>query len=317
MFVALGVGAYSSGIFHMTTHAFFKALLFLCAGSVIHGMHGEQDIRKMGGLRKYLPITFFTFFIGVLAISGIPPFAGFFSKDEILAKAFEANPVVWSVALLTSLLTVFYMFRLLFLTFFGTSRADEKTLHHIHESPRSMTLPLMALALLSVAGGLIGVPEALSGSNRIGEFLAPVFEKSKALMAQHELNHSTEYTMMGVVIALTVVMIGIAWLLYLKNHKVPAQEGTRLSPAHQLVYKKYFVDELYDTLVIRPLHWISSALDIFLERLGIDFLVNSFGNSVVEGSKAARLLQSGNIGFYIFAMVIGIILILATVSFIK
>ena len=317
MFVALGVGAYSSGIFHMTTHAFFKALLFLCAGSVIHGMQGEQDIRKMGGLKKYLPVTYFTFFIGVLAISGIPPFAGFFSKDEILAKAFEANPVVWGVALLTSLLTVFYMFRLLFLTFFGSSRADEKTLHHIHESPRSMTWPLLALALLSVVGGLIGVPEALSGSNRIGEFLAPVFAKSESLMAAHELNHSNEYTLMGVVIALTLVMIGIAWFLYLKSNKVPAEEGTRLNPVHQIVYKKYFADELYDTLVVRPLYRISSAFDAFLERLGIDFLVNSFGDSVVEGSKVARLLQSGNIGFYIFAMVIGIILMLATIGFIK
>ncbi len=317
MFVALGVGAYSSGIFHMTTHAFFKALLFLGAGSVIHGMHGEQDIRKMGGLRKYLPITYFTFFIGVLAISGIPPFAGFFSKDEILAKAFEANPIAWGVALLTSLLTVFYMFRLFFLTFFGTPRADEKTLHHIHESPQSMTLPLLALALLSVLGGLIGVSEALSGSNRIGEFLSPVFAKSKSLMAQHDLSHSTEYTLMGVVIALTMVMIAIAWLRYVKNSKVPAGEGTHLSLVHKVVYKKYFVDELYDAIVVRPLYRISSAFDIFMERLGIDYLVNSFGDSVVEGSKVSRLLQSGNIGFYIFAMVFGIILMLATIVFIK
>src|SRR6267154_2610601 len=164
MFVALGVGAYASGIFHMATHAFFKALLFLGAGSVIHAMHHEQDIRKMGGLRKYIPVTYITFFIGVLAISGIPPFAGFFSKDEILANAFKQSPIAWGIAVLASLLTAFYMFRLLFLTFFGKTRASEDTIHHIHESPKSMTIPLIILAILSVAGGFMGVPELLSGN---------------------------------------------------------------------------------------------------------------------------------------------------------
>jgi len=209
MFVAQGVGAYSSGIFHMTTHAFFKALLFLAAGSVIHGMQGEQDNRKMGGLKKYLPKTYVTFLIGVLAISGIPPFAGFFSKDEILAHAFGASPVVWGIALLASLLTAFYMFRLLFLVFFGTLRVGHYSFHHIHESPASMRLPLIALAVLSTVGGWIGIPEALSGSNRIQEFLNPVFAKSQSLMTADHLNAATEFTLMTTVIVLTLVMIAV------------------------------------------------------------------------------------------------------------
>src|SRR5688572_784958 len=175
MFVALGLGAYTTGIFHMVTHAFFKALLFLGAGSVIHALQGEQDIRRMGGLKKYLPTTYLTFFVATLAISGIPPFAGFFSKDEILANAFAHNPLVWSVALLASLLTVFYMFRLFYLTFFGTPRAEASRMNHIHESPKSMAIPLMVLAVLSFIGGFMNVPEALAGSTRLKEFLSPVF----------------------------------------------------------------------------------------------------------------------------------------------
>src|SRR5688572_23450050 len=178
MFVALGLGAYSSGIFHMVTHAFFKALLFLGAGSVIHALQGEQDIRRMGGLKKYLPTTYLTFFVATLAISGIPPFAGFFSKDEILANAFAHNPVVWGVALVASLLTVFYMFRLLYLTFFGNTRVEAAVMSHIHESPKSMAIPLMVLAVLSFIGGFMNVPEALAGSTRLKEFLSPVFAGS-------------------------------------------------------------------------------------------------------------------------------------------
>jgi NADH-quinone oxidoreductase subunit L len=317
MFVALGVGAYSSGIFHMMTHAFFKALLFLAAGSVIHGMQGVQDIRKMGGLRKYLPTTHATFLIGVLAISGIPPFAGFFSKDEILARAFEVNPVIWGIALLASLLTAFYMFRLLFLTFYGEGRAGHDSLHHIHESPASMTLPLIALAVLSTVGGWIGIPEALSGSNRIHEFLNPVFAKSQSLMTEDHLDHATEYTLMTAVIVLTLAMIVIAYLMYVKRNNVPVEEGAKLNPVHEVVYNKYFVDELYDRTIVKPLYWIASMLDSMVERLGIDRLVNSAGNAVVDGSSVVRLLQTGNIGFYVFAMVVGIILMLATTLIMK
>jgi NADH-quinone oxidoreductase subunit L len=310
MFVALGVGAYSSGIFHMATHAFFKALLFLGAGSVIHALQGEQDIRMMGGLKKYLPITYITFFIGVLAISGIPPFAGFFSKDEILAHAFENNVGAWAIALLASLLTVFYMFRLLFLTFFGNTRASQETIHHIHESPKNMAIPLIVLAVLSVVGGFMGVPEALMGSNRLNEFLAPVFAQSSALTESHHLEHTTEYALMAMVIGLTVVVIIIAYVMYVKKNSVPVADDN-IKGVQQLVYNKYYIDELYNAIIVKPLYWISDKLEVFIERSGIDRIVNAFGDVVIFGSKVTRLLQAGNIGFYIFIMVVSIIVMLA------
>ncbi|MBI3483012.1 MAG: NADH-quinone oxidoreductase subunit L, partial [Bacteroidetes bacterium] len=311
MFVALGVGAYASGIFHMATHAFFKALLFLGAGSVIHAMHHEQDIRKMGGLRKYIPVTYITFFIGVLAISGIPPFAGFFSKDEILANAFRQSPVAWTIAVIASLLTAFYMFRLLFLTFFGKSRASEETIHHIHESPQSMTVPLIALAILSVAGGFMGVPEMLSGSNWIDGFLSPVFSQSHELNVEHHLSHATEFALMGIIIAFTLVMIGLAYNRYVRKAHVPAAEGSELSPAHKTIYNKYYVDEVYDSVIVKPLYAISRVFDSIIEKSGIDKIVNSFGVALNGGSRVLRLLQNGHLGYYIFVMVLGVILIVA------
>ena len=317
MFVALGVGAYASGIFHMATHAFFKALLFLAAGSVIHSMSGEQDIRKMGGLKKYLPVTWLTFFIGVLAISGIPPFAGFFSKDEILTRAFESNTAAWVVALLASLLTVFYMFRLLFLTFFNSSRASDETISHIHESPRSITIPLILLGVLSTVGGFMGVPEALAGSDRIGKFLDPVFENSLHLMTRIPLSHTTEYTLMGTVIGLTLVMIGWAYSRYVQKQHVPSEDGASSSAIHHLIYRKYYVDEIYQMIIVTPLHWISDALYDWVERSGIDRLVNELASNVARAGRLTRLLQNGNIGFYIFIMVIGIILILAANTMIR
>jgi len=310
MFVALGLGAYATGIFHMATHAFFKALLFLGAGSVIHALHHEQDIRKMGGLRKHLPITFLTFLIGVLAISGIPPFAGFFSKDEILASAFEHSYLVWGLAAFASLLTSFYMFRLLFLTFYGAPRAGEYAMSHIHESPYSITIPLIALAILSFAGGFMGVPEALGGSHWLSEFLSPVFAESASLIEHHHLDHATEYALMGTIVVLTFVMIGVAYAIYVSKQTIPAPEDAHLGVVHKTIYKKYFIDEIYQTIIVKPLYWLSHAFDIFIEKLGIDRIVNGLGGSVEEGSKTFRLLQSGSIGFYIFAMVIGIIVLL-------
>jgi NADH-quinone oxidoreductase subunit L len=310
MFVALGLGAYSTGIFHMATHAFFKALLFLCAGSVIHALSNEQDIRRMGGLKKYLPITFFTFLIGVLAISGIPPFAGFFSKDEILASAFSHSYLVWGVAAFASLLTSFYMFRLFFLTFYGPERAGEKAMSHIHESPASITIPLSILAVLSFAGGFMGVPEALGGSHWLSEFLAPVFATSLSIVQHHHLDHATEYMLMGTIVGLTIVMIVIAYVVYVSKKTVPTPEAEKLNPVYSTVYNKYFIDEIYNAIVVKPLYTISHAFDIFIERLGIDRLVNGVGDSIQEGSKTLRLLQNGGIGFYIFAMVIGILVLL-------
>ena len=264
----------------------------------------------MGGLKKYLPVTYLTFLTGVLAISGIPPFAGFFSKDEILASAFEHNKIIWGLAVLASLLTVFYMFRLLFLTFFGTARASHDTMHHIHESGDTITAPLIALAILSVVGGFMGVPEVLGGSHWLNGFLAPVFASSQELVETHHLAHSTEYILMGVVVALTVIMIAFAYLRYVNKRHLPVAEGHIVNPLQRVLYNKYYIDQLYDGLIVRPWYWISGKLDTVIEQLGIDRLVNSSGNSVVAGSKVARLLQNGRIGYYIFVMVISIVLIL-------
>lgn len=311
MFTALGAGAFATGIFHMTTHAFFKALLFLGAGSVIHGMSGDQDIRNMGGLRKYLPITFVTFLIGTLAIAGMPPFSGFFSKDEILANTYAHSPAMWVIVLLASLLTAFYMFRLLFLTFSGKLRASAKVQEHLHESPKSMTIPLIALAVLSLVGGFVGIPEALGGNHLLHQFLAPVFENGKALIGAHHLSHETEYTLMGIVIALTVVMIAIAYFRYIRNSRVPAPESAERSFLHRLVYNKYYVDELYEAVIVKPLQGLSSLFESVVERGMIDWIVNGTGKVVVWGGKTIRLIQTGSTGFYIFVMVIGIIVLIA------
>ncbi len=310
MFLALGLGAFSSGIFHMATHAFFKALLFLGAGSVIHALHHEQDIRIMGGLKKYLPVTYLTFFVGALAISGIPPFAGFFSKDEILASAFAHNKIVYAIALVASLLTSFYMFRLFFLTFFGSPRATSDTMHHVYESPKSITIPLVILAILSVAGGFMGVPESLGGSHWLSRFLAPVFAASKDLIPSHHLTHANEYLLMALVVAMSLVLIGVAYVRYAGKGHVPAPEGQIGNPVQRTLYHKYYVDELYDLVIVKPLYAMSRVFENVVERLGIDNIVNGSGRFVIEGSKVFRLIQTGSIGYYIFVMVIGIILIL-------
>ncbi|MBS1682904.1 MAG: NADH-quinone oxidoreductase subunit L [Bacteroidetes bacterium] len=311
MFVALGVGAYASGIFHMATHAFFKALLFLGAGSVIHALHGQQDIRSMGGLKKYISVTYVTFLIGVLAISGIPPFAGFFSKDEILANAFQQSPVAWGIAVLASLLTVFYMFRLLFLTFFGKERAGEEAMHHIHESPKSMTVPLIILAVLSTVGGFMGLPELFGGGNWISNFLSPVFASSKELRVEHHLSHVTEYALMGTIVAFTLAIIVFAYSRYVSKAHVPAAEGAELSTLHKTLYRKYYVDEIYDTVIVKPLFWLSKLFDIVIEKSGIDRLVNLIHESLNDWSATFRRLQNGYLGYYIFVMVMGVILVIA------
>jgi len=315
MFVALGLGAFSSGIFHMATHAFFKALLFLCAGSVIHALGGEQDIRKMGGLKKYLPITYLTFFIGVVAISGIPPFAGFFSKDEILAEAFAHNPIVYGLTLIMSLMTSFYMFRLFFLTFYGKERASHDVMHHIHESPKSITIPLIVLAVLSTIGGFMNVPEILFGSESLSTYLSPVFAQSSELLTEHPITHTTEYALMGLVIVLTLVMIGIAYSMYVKKDEVPVADQSSTSALHKLSYNKYYVDEIYNAVIVKPLYWLSTKFDLIVERKAIDGVVNLTGSAVIDWSKVLRLVQNGSTGFYIFIMVIGIVLML-TITFI-
>lgn len=311
MFLALGVGAYTGAVFHVMTHAFFKALLFLGAGSVIHAMSGEQDMRLMGGLKKHLPVTQLTFLLGTLAIAGCPPFSGFFSKDEILAHAFEHNKLLWFLGVTGAAMTTFYMFRLYFLTFMGEFRGTKEQLHHLHESPKSMTLPLMILAILSVIGGFIGVPEVLGGKHFLDAFLKPVFEDSSFRIIHH-LSHETEYLLMGIAVAVMTVSLYYAYKVYVKDRTLPADEGEELKPLHRLVYKKYFVDEIYDILITQPLNFISGGLHKVVDNQIVDGIVNGVGIAVNWTSSKVRLVQTGNIGVYIFIMVISIVIILFT-----
>jgi NADH-quinone oxidoreductase subunit L len=316
MFLALGLGAFSSGVFHVMTHAFFKALLFLGAGSVIHALSGEQDIRNMGGLRKHLPLTFMTMFAGVLAISGIPPFAGFFSKDEILAAAFADNIVLWPIAVTTSLLTVFYMFRLLYVTFYGKERASAEAMSHIHESPNNMVVPLVILAVLSTVGGMICIPDALGGHHMMAEFMSPVFASSNVIIQHHHLNHTTDYVIMGVVFVMTVILILMARNYYVTKYRIP-KDDLEIKGFKSLVLHKFYVDELYQILFVKPLYAIATFTQDVIEKLGIDRLVNEMGDSVILGSRGARHLHRGGLGYYIFAMVIGIIGLIAIAFWIK
>ncbi|GAB3198419.1 NADH-quinone oxidoreductase subunit L [Pontibacter aydingkolensis] len=315
MFLALGVMAFSSSIFHVLTHAFFKALLFLGAGSVIHAMSNEQDIRNMGGLRKYLPITFITFLIGTLAIAGIPPFAGFFSKDELLAHVWEHNKVLWGLGMLASFMTSFYMFRLVFLTFFGTFRGTESQRSHLHESPMSMTIPLIVLAIPSTIGGFLGIP-AVFGENMhvLQNYLAPIYGYAQvanaAAVAPIHIDHATEWMLMGISVAVAVIAATIAYVMYVSKKTVPVAEGSKLSPIHNLIYNKYYIDELYDTVIVRPVMWMSSAFHRFLDVLVVDGIVNGFGKFVMQSGRSMRYAQSGAIGFYIMVMVFSIVLIL-------
>ena len=306
MFLGLGVGAYSSSVFHVTTHAFFKALLFLGAGSVIHAMGGEQDIRKMGGLKGKIKITYLTMLIGTIAISGIPPFSGFFSKDEILAHTYEHSKLLWVLGMMTSMLTAFYMFRMLFLTFFGKFRGTHEQEHHLHESPSSMTIPLMVLAALSVLGGALGLPEFWHMPNWMSEHLSPIILHKNP----STLDHTTEWTLMGLAVLSAGVVIYFAHAMFITNGVLPMESEEKMKPWQKLVYNKYYMDEMYDMVFRKPLDLISTAFYKFLDLQVIDGIVNGVGTAVKGTGNVVRLLQNGNIGFYIVSMVLGIILIL-------
>jgi NADH-quinone oxidoreductase subunit L len=303
MFLALGVGAYTAGVFHVMTHAFFKALLFLGAGSVIHAMHHEQDIMKMGGLRKRLPITHITFLIGCLAIAGIPPFAGFFSKDEILLAALGKSPILYALGIMTSVMTAFYMFRLYFLTFSGNFRGTHDQEHHLHESPLAMTLPLMVLALLSVVGGWVGIPALFAeDAHLLSSFLSPVLISQAA--EGHHLSHSLEWTLMGIL--LTFILIAIVFTSRLFGKQFKGENTTEGLPG--FLANKWYVDELYEAIVVKPINWISSFLSRVVDNKLIDGVVNGVGKGVQFSARQLRLLQSGQVGSYILIMMIAIIL---------
>jgi NADH-quinone oxidoreductase subunit L len=310
MFLGLGVGAYTGAFFHVITHAFFKALLFLGAGSVIHAMSNEQDMRNMGGLRKKLPITFLTMMVGTIAIAGIPPFSGFFSKDEILAHVYEHNKVFWLIAVIGAMFTSFYMFRMMYLTFNGSFRGTTDQEHHLHESPVSMTIPLIVLAVLSALGGLIGIPAVLGGTHWLENFLAPVFEVSKSKTSVLTLDHTTEYVLMALSVTAALVSMLYAYVRYVKQGHIPANDRTDRGLLARLSYNKFYIDEVYHSLITRPLDTFSGFLSKTVDKAGIDGIVNGFGKGAVEASKSFRLLQTGMVGFYIFMMVAGILALL-------
>jgi NADH-quinone oxidoreductase subunit L len=317
MFLAVGVGAFSAGIFHLTTHAFFKALLFLCAGSVIHALGGEQDVRKMGGLARRTPVTYWTFLAATLAISGVPPFSGFFSKDEILWQAFSSphgHWLLWLVGLASAGLTAFYMFRLLFLTFSGDLRADEKTRARVHESPPVMTVPLVVLGILSVAGGVFGVPALLGGGDALHRWLAPVIASENGLLPvpeAHEFPAALEWTMLLLSVAVAAGGILCAWQVYIRRPGAAERLAARMPNSYQILLNKYYVDEVYNLLIVQPVKLASTYLLWKLFDQGVvDGLVNLTGRTVRGLGRLAARLQTGYAQAYAISFMLGAALIL-------
>jgi len=343
MFLGCGVAAYSAGIFHLMTHAFFKALLFLAAGSVIHALSSEQDMRVMGGLRKRIPITFWTMTIGVFAIAGLPPLAGFFSKDEILYQAYTSQnhfgKLLWAVGVLTAGLTSFYMFRLWFKTFFGQPRFEERTAHEdhatvhasktstlvlevepeqaahshgVHESPLVMTVPLMILAILAVIGGWVGVPIAMGGHNEFEHFLAPVFGTANGAEGSASLEISLAAT------SVAVVLIGFyaAWIFYCKHPGSAAALASKFKPLYSLLDHKYWVDEIYGALIVAPLLGIARVILSGLIDTGIiQGVATGLAGTARGGGWMVRRVQSGNIRSYAGWLALGAAFCIALVLY--
>jgi NADH-quinone oxidoreductase subunit L len=331
MFLGVGVGAYSAGIFHLMTHAFFKGLLFLAAGSVMHAMSGELDMRKMGGLRKLTPVTFWTFLIATLAIAGFPPLSGFFSKDEILWQTFNKSRVLWSIGFAAAGMTSFYMFRAVFMTFFGESRAPEAVRKHIHESPKIMTVPLMILAALSIVGGWIGIPHALGGVNRFHQFLSTAIKvshetaghaaaKAHVLLASNQTvteiakhglpsSHSTvdpaEYVLMFASVAIALVGLASAYFLYMRRPTVLERFVTHWQRLYRIVLNKYYVDEIYEFLFVDSLKALGRGLWKGADTVVIDGGVNGVAYVAGTLSNLARRIQNGLVQSYALSMVVG------------
>ena len=311
MFLACGVGAFSAGIFHLMTHAFFKGLLFLAAGSVIHAMGGEQDMRKMGGLRKKIPITFWTMFMATLAIAGAPGFSGFFSKDEILNEAQRVSPVLWGLGVLTAGLTSFYMFRLLFLTFFGAERYDEHQVH-VHESPKNMTIPLIVLAILSVCGGWMAAPQLMGGVNHFQQFLTPVLatgaEPAGTAAQSGGGGGEILQALLGAPVIAGLLGFLLAWWFYIKSPETPKKLADSLAAPYKLLSGKYFIDELYAAAIVRPLVWISDkVLWHGVDERVIDGAVNGVAFVSRESGDRLRRANTGNIRSYATWIVLGVL----------
>jgi NADH-quinone oxidoreductase subunit L len=344
MFMGMGAGAYTAGIFHLMTHAFFKACLFLGSGSVIHAMHGEQDMRKMGGLKRWMPQTYWTFLISTVAIAGIFPFAGFFSKDEILWKHFSSergSTLIWAIGFVGAGLTAFYMFRLLFMTFHGENRSDHHTREHLHESPLIMTVPLMVLAALATVGGLLGVPEAMGGSHRIDAWLAPVWQLGAHAAGEHAApaeHHSVllEFALMGASLGIAGTGILVAYLMYVRKSVSPETFSELADGAfYRLSLNKYYVDEIYNAVfvngtllltrlcaaidryvidgivdgsasVTRLVSWLNGLFDNYF----IDGIVNRLADITMGLGTRFRQLQTGSINGYLYVIVVGVVVVM-------
>lgn len=302
MFLALGFGAYEVAVFHVITHAFFKACLFLGSGSIIHGLHGEQDMRKMGGLRTAMPITFWTMLVSSLAISGVPFFSGFFSKDEILMTAFHHSKTLYVIGSIASIMTAFYMFRLMFLTFFKDFRGTDEQKHHLHESDGLITFPLMILAILATFGGLISLP----GNSWLNEYMAPLF--TKVAGEEHHLG-TTEYMLMGIAVLGGLIGIFIAYIKYFKQDNVP-EADENITGVAKVLYNKYYVDEIYDAIFVRSVNGLSKFFRDYVET-GLSTLVFGLGKVTNELAFQGKKLQSGSIGLYLFAFVLGLCAIIS------
>ncbi len=319
MFLACGVAAFTAGIFHLMTHAFFKALLFLGAGSVIHAMSDEQDMRNMGGLKKYLPITFMTMLIATLAISGIPGLSGFFSKDEILWKSFSSqfgHPLFWVLGFVTAGLTAFYMFRLIYMTFYGKERMNEKTKSRIHESPKSMTVPLIVLAVLSVIGGYVGMPHIFGVTNYFEHWLEPVMAAGQHAGASHALaagggDTGMEWGLMAASVVLVLVAIYFAYLLYNKKTEISTSLREKMTGIHRVLLNKYYVDEFYGAVVIRPIVYFSLFLWKVFDVVVIDGFLNGMASLYSEISEFVRSGQTGRVRTYATVFVFGVVLLVA------
>lgn len=301
MFLALGCGAYQVAVFHVITHAFFKACLFLGSGSVIHALHGEQDMRRMGGLKKAMPITYITMLISSLAISGIFPLAGFWSKDEILMTAFHHNIALWVIGSVASIMTAFYMFRLMFLTFWKEFRGTEEQKHHLHESPKLITIPLIILAILAAIGGAINLP----GSTWLNHYLAPLF----SVAHQEHVLGTTEYMLMGIALAGGIIGITIAYMKYAKQGQLP-EEDAKITGFSKVLYDKYYVDEVYEFLFVKPINALSRFFRDYIETAVSGFVFGLGKATMVLGAQG-RKVQNGNIGLYLFFFVLGVIAIIS------
>ncbi|SPF46358.1 NADH:ubiquinone oxidoreductase, membrane subunit L [Syntrophobacter sp. SbD1] len=336
MFLGLGVGAFAAGLFHVLTHSFFKALLFMCSGCVIHAMSGEQDMRKMGGLRHKMPITFYTMVIGTLAIVGFPGLSGFFSKDEILWKAFsgeQGSSILWLMGVLAAAMTAFYMFRLIFMTFFNECRASEEVQKHIHEAPKTMTVPLIVLSVLSIIGGYIGVPESLGGSNLVEHFLDPViglghdklFQSAGGPPLMHNISevavhhHAVEAEYWLMLIAVGIVFGGIllAYLMYMKKRSLPETLASGNPSFYRLLLNKWYVDEIYEKMVINPLRSISVFLWKGIDVVVIDGLVNSTAKFFMNCGVISKASQSGYVQRYAVSFLVGVFVLVAYYIYIR